>query len=83
MNGTALLAMGILLEEAMAERLGENGDMVFAEPEINDQGMYETLAVKTEIQGSVPVVDSPPYLSDDASDSSDHGQYKRSRAEPR
>lgn len=31
MDETALLAMGILLEEAAAEALGETGDLVFVE----------------------------------------------------
>lgn len=33
MDETALLAIGILLEEAAAEALGETGDMVFVEGE--------------------------------------------------
>lgn len=33
MDETALLACGILLEEAAKELLGENGDMVFTEPD--------------------------------------------------
>ena len=39
MNETALLAMGILLEEAMVHVLGDTGDMalVEGEPDISDQ----------------------------------------------
>ena len=32
LDETALLALGILIEEAAAEALGKNGDLVFAEP---------------------------------------------------
>lgn len=38
MDETALLAIGILLEEAAAESLGETGDMVFVEGENVDKG---------------------------------------------
>ena len=40
MNGTALIAMGILLEESLREALGENGDMAFVEgePVTDDEG---------------------------------------------
>ena len=37
MDGTALLAMGILLEEAVKQSLGQAGDMVFVEDEIEDE----------------------------------------------
>ncbi|KAK5091338.1 hypothetical protein LTR05_001521 [Lithohypha guttulata] len=36
LDETALLAMGILLEEACKEALGETGDMVFTEPQSRD-----------------------------------------------
>ena len=39
MNETALLAMGILLEEAIKHSLGENGDMVFVEAEDGENCM--------------------------------------------
>ena len=33
MDGSALLALGILVEEAVREELGKNGDLVFVEGE--------------------------------------------------
>lgn len=39
MDGTALLALGILLEETAKEELGEAGDMVFVEGEEEDRSI--------------------------------------------
>ena len=53
LDETALIAMGILLEEAAREALGENGDMVFVEPEGLEQGLDETKMTKHQIKGWV------------------------------
>lgn len=47
MDGTALLALGILLEEAVTQVLGKKGDMVFVEGE-------PTEAVSEEDQQTLP-----------------------------
>ena len=77
MDGTALLAIGILLEEAMKESLGENGDMVFTEPEAYDIALPEQPTVRATVQGSVPIMDSPPYIGDESSDESDVGHLAK------
>lgn len=58
LDETALLAMGILLEEAAAEELGENGDNVLLEPEGLEQGLPETTLVRHQVKGRVP----PPTM---------------------
>lgn len=50
---TALLAMGVLLEEACRESLGENGDMVFTEPQYRDQKPPESKSAKYQVIGRV------------------------------
>jgi hypothetical protein len=53
LDETALIAMGILLEEAVRETLGENGDMVFVEPEGLEQGLEESTRIRYQVQGKV------------------------------
>ena len=53
LDETALIALGILLEEAVKEELGENGDMVFVEREGLEHGLDETNLTKYQIQGRV------------------------------
>lgn len=55
LDETGLLAMGILLEEACKEALGESGDMVFTEPQSRDlqvpgSGSFEA---QHQIQGKL------------------------------
>jgi len=47
MDGTALIALGILLEESAREALGETGDMVFVEGEEVEEIMPISSADKT------------------------------------
>lgn len=56
---TGLIAIGILLEEAVKEALGENGDMVFVEPEGLENGLAETQMVKYQVRGRVKPTASP------------------------
>ena len=68
---TALLAMGILLEEAAREVLGETGDMALVEPEGLDHGLPESKMVKHQINGRVtpaPVQAKVQYDSEGSSD---------------
>lgn len=53
LDETALIAVGILLEEAVREALGENGDMAFVEPEGLENGLGESKMTKHQIQGRV------------------------------
>ena len=41
LDETALLALGILMEELCRETLGDTGDMVFTEGEINDERLNQ------------------------------------------
>ncbi|KAK0638905.1 hypothetical protein B0T16DRAFT_394731 [Cercophora newfieldiana] len=51
MNETALLAFGILLEEAGREVLGKNGDLVFLEGEEEEGGSEGTERGEAEVEG--------------------------------
>jgi hypothetical protein len=53
LDETALIAVGILLEEAVREAMGENGDMVFVEPEGLENGLDETKMTKYQVRGRV------------------------------
>jgi UAF complex subunit Rrn10 len=50
---TALLAMGILLEEAATELLGKTGDMALVERDGLEHGLPESKRTKHQIQGRV------------------------------
>ncbi|KAF2810152.1 uncharacterized protein BDZ99DRAFT_520242 [Mytilinidion resinicola] len=47
MDETALLAMGVLIEETVRESIGETGDLVFVEGEVNDGPSAIETRVKT------------------------------------
>ena len=84
MDETALLAVGFLLEEAVREALGENGDMAFVEPQGREDGLEESKMTRYQIQGMVPLssssVASPrrqrqqEMFSEDEEDSWEHDQ---------
>ena len=59
MNETALLAMGVLLEEAAVEVLGENGDMVLVEPEGLENVVPEERITRHQVKGIVRPVATP------------------------
>lgn len=59
LDETALLAFGILLEEAALEALGKTGDMALVEPEGLENGLPESKMVKHQIQGRVKPVRTP------------------------
>lgn len=83
LDETALIALGILLEEAAIQILGETGDMVLTEPEAFDSFVPESRATQMQISGRVPQVETPPYVSEESSDESDDDgmrQRKRRRA---
>jgi hypothetical protein len=68
MDETALLALGFLLEEAVREALGENGDMVFVEPEGLENGLRETKMTRFQIKGRVKPKREPVHDSSDGDD---------------
>lgn len=59
MNETALLALGILLEEAAVEVLGETGDMVLVEPEGLENVVPEDRMTQHQIEGRVRPIATP------------------------
>ena len=76
-NETALLAFGILLEEAARETLGETGDMALVEPEGLELGLPESNMIEHQIQGRVMPISSPE--PDHDSTESDEGRTKRQK----
>ena len=74
---TALLAFGILLEEAARETLGETGDMALVEPEGLELGLPESNMIEHQIQGRVMPISSPEPDRD--STESDEGRTKRQK----
>lgn len=60
---TALIALGILLEEACKESLGDTGDMVFTEPEIYDRIKPRDMRSKHQIVGKVVPLKVTEYES--------------------
>jgi hypothetical protein len=59
LNETALLALGVLLEEAAVEVLGETGDMVLVEPEGLENIMPEERITRHQIKGRVRPIATP------------------------
>ena len=76
LDETALIALGVLLEEAAAQVLGETEDMVLVEPEGFDNFMPESRATQMQIHGRVPQTETPPYLSEESSDESDEDRMR-------
>ncbi|KAJ4505960.1 hypothetical protein HRR83_008475 [Exophiala dermatitidis] len=79
LDETALIAVGILLEEAVRGALGENGDMVFVEPEGLEQGLEESKMVQHQVQGRVKRPARPKSTSDEDSAEDDESPMKRRR----
>jgi hypothetical protein len=71
LDESALLAFAILLEEASAEALGENGDMVLVMPEGLEDGQPETAMTKHQVRGKVKSPPTPEPASSEVVSSSD------------
>lgn len=76
LDETALIAVGVLLEEAAAQVLGDSGDMVLVEPEGFADFTPESRATQTQIHGCVPQPETPPYLSEESSEESDEDSMR-------
>lgn len=59
MNETALLALGVLLEEAAVEVLGETGDMALVEPEGLENIVLEERITRHQVKGRVKPIATP------------------------
>ena len=79
LDETALIAMGILLEEAVRESLGDNGDMVFVEPEGLEDGLEESKMTKHQIKGRVRPTRIPQSASEEDSIEEEASPAKRRR----
>ena len=77
LDETALLAFGILLEEASREMLGVTGDMALIEPEGLEHGLPESKITKYQVQGRV----NPRPTPETGSDASD--EYAKRPKRPR
>ena len=77
MNETALLAIGILLEEAAVEVLGETGDMVLVEPERMGIVLPEDRATRHQVIGRV----RPPPIPSEESEEDDSDSYEQDNRE--
>lgn len=81
LDETALLAMGILLEEACREALGRDGDMVFSEPAHRDRQMPRDQLSRHQVIGTVvpPRVSEYQSLSDEDVGQTEMQPRKRQR----
>jgi hypothetical protein len=59
MDETALLALGVLLEEAAVQVLGETGDMVLVEPEGLEGVMLDERITQHQVRGRVRPIATP------------------------
>lgn len=86
LDETALIAFGILLEEAAAEGLGETADMVLVEPEGLDDGLPESAMENHQVKGRVKPPPTPdPVSSGGGSSSDDHtsGEERKAKRQRR
>lgn len=79
LDETALLAMGILLEEACKETLGENGDMVFSEPMGYEKVLPRNARERYQVVGRVVPVQVEEYRDSDSSGSDEEEETERER----
>lgn len=66
LDETALLAFGILLEEAALEILGQTGDMALVEPEGLEHGLPESKRTMHQVRGRVKPPSSPEVGSEES-----------------
>jgi hypothetical protein len=78
MDGSALIAIGCLLEEASRQLLGENGDMVLVEPRSRHNGLPETQLTRHQVIGKVRPPPTPEMVSE-ASSTDDEGVPAKKR----
>lgn len=70
---TALLAIGILLEEAVKDAIGETGDMALVEPRGLDSGLEETKQTQYQVKGRVKPPPTPEVQSEDSGELDEGG----------
>lgn len=80
---TAILAMGILLEEACKEALGENGDMVFSEPVSYGMGLPRSSMSRHQVIGRVVPDVVEEYRESESSDEDNEQEQEEARPRKR
>ena len=84
LDETALLALGYLMEEAAAEALGENGDMVLVDPgQSEEHKQEESVWVRHQVRGVVRPVKTPEYGSSVEEEESEMEERPRKRKRSR
>ena len=79
LDGTALIALGYLLEEATEEILGENGDMALVEPRYLSTGLPESALTRNRIHGKVRPPPTPPLHESSSDGESSNQPAKKQR----
>ena len=79
MDGTALIAIGLLLEEVCQQALGETGDMVLVEPRGLDSGLPESQRTKHQVNGKVKPPTTPQHDSAASDTDSEEVRPKKRR----
>jgi len=79
LDETALIAVGILLEEAVREALGQAGDMAFVEPEGLEHGLEESNLTRYQVKGRVKTVKRVEVESDEDAQRDEESPAKKQR----
>jgi hypothetical protein len=80
MDGSALIALGFLLEGTTEKSLGENGDMALVEPRSWTNGLPESTLTKHRIYGRVKPISTPPEERDSSGSDTVQKPTKKRRA---
>ncbi|KAL9623068.1 MAG: hypothetical protein Q9160_002582 [Pyrenula sp. 1 TL-2023] len=85
LDETALIALGILIEESMKDTLGDAGDLVFTEPANLDKGVQEDKWTRAYVRGSVPkdIASSSQEQSSSSESDDTESEAVRSTKRPR
>lgn len=79
LDGSALIALGCLLEEAARQALGENGDMVLVEPRGLENGLPASRLTRHQVIGKVKPPPTPEQGSEASATDSDSEPARKRR----
>jgi hypothetical protein len=79
LDGSALIAIGCLLEEEARQMLGENGDMVLVEPRGLENGLPESMLSRHQVTGKVKPPRTPEQGSEASSPEAEDQPRKKRR----
>ncbi|KPI45667.1 uncharacterized protein AB675_823 [Cyphellophora attinorum] len=80
MDGSALIALGYLLEATIEKSLGDNGDMALVEPRSWTNGLPESTLTKHRIHGRVKPIPPPSPERHGSGSDTDQKPAKKRRA---